>query len=131
MLEVVQRLAKFPDSNERNERLHGLVTCPQPLMSLFSEHYAGADLAMRQLILECLVRRYYYYRPLEDVRVLSIEGHSMALADYEHEGERFHVLATLVSSGKIEAPSHATRIGADGPIRRRGQAEPLQELART
>jgi acetyl/propionyl-CoA carboxylase alpha subunit/acetyl-CoA carboxylase carboxyltransferase component len=84
-------MAANPDAADRHERLHELVECPQPLVSLLSGRFATADPAMRKLMLEAITFRYYRIRTLVDLRSQAVDGHCYASAEYDHEGKRIHV----------------------------------------
>ena len=87
-------LATHPDAADRHERTRALVECPQPLASLFSERFAAASPATRQLMLEVLMSRYYCVRELSDVRAVPLGRHSCVSAEYGEGGKRIHVFAT-------------------------------------
>jgi acetyl/propionyl-CoA carboxylase alpha subunit/acetyl-CoA carboxylase carboxyltransferase component len=105
VIEHLEYLAKHPDADDRSTRMAKLVDCPQPLLGLLSSRFVEADLSMRHLILESMLRRYYRTRKLDNVRVVTIEGSSMALAEYRHEGKRIHVVAMHAPQDKL------TRVG--------------------
>jgi acetyl/propionyl-CoA carboxylase alpha subunit/acetyl-CoA carboxylase carboxyltransferase component len=87
-------LAANPNSPDRHERVHALIECPQPLVSLFSAKFATADPALSQLMLEVLTARYYRIRMLRDARSLTVEGQSYVTAEYDRKDKRIHVFAT-------------------------------------
>ncbi len=87
-------LAADPEASDRREKVRDLVECPQPLVSLFSGHFATAHTALRQLMLEVLLSRHYRIRTLLDVQALAVDGHCFVTAEYDHEGKRIHVFST-------------------------------------
>ncbi len=88
-------LAANPDAADRDERVRKLVECPQPLVSLFSSRFAGADQSMRQLMLEALTWRYYRIRKLANFRCVALDDEQCcASAEYDYEGRRLHVFTT-------------------------------------
>jgi acetyl-CoA carboxylase carboxyltransferase component len=89
------------DASDRCEKIPELVECPQPLASLFSSRFAGADPPLRELMLETLTRRYYRIRELKNLRCTTREGHCYASAEYDHEGKQIHVLATHAEYSKL------------------------------
>ncbi len=94
-------LAAHPDAPDRQEKLRALIECPQPVASLFSGRFAGAAQAMRQLMLEMLVRRYYRIRELTNFQSVAIDGHCYASAEYEYEGKHIHVLSTHADYSRL------------------------------
>jgi acetyl-CoA carboxylase carboxyltransferase component/biotin carboxyl carrier protein len=87
-------LAAHPDAPDRQEIIRAIIECPQPVASLFSGRFAGANQAMRQLMLETLTCRYYRIRELANFHSLAIDGHCYASAEYDHEGKHIRVLST-------------------------------------
>ena len=83
-----------PDAADRGERIRALVECPQPLASLLSGRFAGADTPMRDVMLEALTLRYYRIRDLTNFHCGAVDGRSYASAEYDHEGKRIHVFTT-------------------------------------
>jgi acetyl/propionyl-CoA carboxylase alpha subunit/acetyl-CoA carboxylase carboxyltransferase component len=89
-------LAAEPEAADSNERVHALVECPQPLVSLFAGRFAAAGTASRQLMLEVLARRYYRIRALTSFQSFAVDGLSCVSAEYDYEGRRIHVFTTHV-----------------------------------
>ena len=71
-----------------------LVGCPQPLQSLISSRLEGETPAMRGVLLEILVRRYYRIRPLEEVHAEEGATRAIARAAYTLEDRRIRLLST-------------------------------------
>src|SRR5579863_1145586 len=89
-------LAADPEAADRNERVHALVECPQPLVSLFAGRFAAAASGLRQLMLEVLARRYYRIRTLTGFQSVSMDGRCCVSAEYDYEGKHIHVFTTHV-----------------------------------
>ncbi|MBZ5664530.1 MAG: ATP-grasp domain-containing protein [Acidobacteriia bacterium] len=94
-------LSANPDAADRHERLRALVECPQPLVSLFAGRFAGANIALRRLMLEALTWRYYRIRKLTNFRTLELDGLCYASAEYDHEGKRIHVFTTYAEYSRL------------------------------
>ena len=92
--EQLEYIAAHPEAADRRERIHQLVECPQPLVTLFLRRFADADPALRQFMLEVLTARYYRIRTLLDFRCLEADGHCFVSAEYDQEGKRIHVFTT-------------------------------------
>jgi acetyl/propionyl-CoA carboxylase alpha subunit/acetyl-CoA carboxylase carboxyltransferase component len=100
-------LAAHPDASDRHERMRALVECAQPLVSLLSSRFAGADPAMRKLMLEAITWRYYRIRALEHFRSLAMDGQCYATAEYDHEGKRIHVFTTHSEYSRLSEAARA------------------------
>jgi acetyl/propionyl-CoA carboxylase alpha subunit/acetyl-CoA carboxylase carboxyltransferase component len=90
-----------PNAADRHERVRALVECPQPVVGLFSRRFASADVAMRKLMLEAILWRYYRIRTLEKVRSFDLDGHCYVSAEYDHEGRRIHVFTTHAEYARL------------------------------
>ncbi len=100
-------LAANPGAADRHERVSALVGCPQPLVGLLSSKFAAAGPAMRKLMLEAIIWRYYRIRTLEDVRSLALDGQCYATAEYDHEGKRIHVFTTHAEYSRLSEAMRA------------------------
>ncbi|MGH9642748.1 MAG: carbamoyl-phosphate synthase subunit L, partial [Terriglobales bacterium] len=87
-------LSSNPDAAGRHQRIRGLVECPHPLVGLFASRFAEASPALREVMLEVFLRRYYRIRMLMDVRSWAADGRCYASTEYDHEGMRVHVFST-------------------------------------
>ena len=96
-------MAVNPEAADRHERVRALVECPQPLLGLLSGRFADADPAMRNLMLEALTWRYYRIRKLTNFRILVVDGHCYASAEYDHEGKHIHVFTTHAEYSRLSA----------------------------
>jgi acetyl/propionyl-CoA carboxylase alpha subunit/acetyl-CoA carboxylase carboxyltransferase component len=94
-------LGAHPDAPDRAARIATLVNCPQPLVSVLSQHFPTADATTLGLMLEVLTRRYYRIRPLENLQCRDAQGQVCAVAEYEYEGRRIHVIATHAPWGDL------------------------------
>jgi acetyl/propionyl-CoA carboxylase alpha subunit/acetyl-CoA carboxylase carboxyltransferase component len=98
----LERLRCGPGERERESLISALVACPQPLQSLIAARLEGEAPAVREALLETLIRRYYRIRDLEELRVSSGEDRSVARAVYTLRGRRAHLLATHAPAGRLE-----------------------------
>jgi acetyl-CoA carboxylase carboxyltransferase component len=102
------RLVQTADPDERAARIRALVDCTQPLHRRLSQRFdAGASRAeggpaLRQAILEVMLRRYYRIHPLGDVQVFEAAGRSFVRGDYEHQVP-VRVLATHAEHADLAA----------------------------
>ena len=87
-------LAANPEATDRNHRLKALIECPQPLVGLFSSRFAGANLALRQLMMEVLTRRYYREQKLTNLCCRALDGQRYVSAEYEENGKQVHLFTT-------------------------------------
>ena len=85
-------LAAHPDAPDRHERIRALVECPQPLATLLSGRFATASPAIRQLMLEVLISRYYCVRKLSEFHGVPVDEFSCVSAEYVEDGKRIHIL---------------------------------------
>jgi biotin carboxyl carrier protein len=87
-------LTQQPSPSDREKHMTALVECPQPLITVLSRHFVAGDEAMRESVIECLARRYYRIRELEDIRILKSRGHPFVAAEYEHDCKRISLITT-------------------------------------
>lgn len=99
--EHLDYLAANPDAADRHKRVRALVECPQPVVGLFSKRFASATVAMRKLMLEAIIWRYYRIRTLEKVCSFDLDGHCYVSAEYDHEGKRIHVFTTHAEYARL------------------------------
>jgi acetyl/propionyl-CoA carboxylase alpha subunit/acetyl-CoA carboxylase carboxyltransferase component len=106
-LDALTRAA--PDA-DNEQHMQSLVRCPQPLMTVLSRRFVAGDEAMREVVIECLTRRYYRIRELENIRILQIRGHPFFSAEYPHDDGRMSLITThtsyedLTHTGKLLLP---------------------------
>ncbi len=94
-------LAANPEAEDRQERIRALVECPQPLVSLFAGRFDTADVALSQLMLEVLTRRYYRIQTLNDVRPVALDGQHCIATEYIDRGKRVHLFTTYADSTRL------------------------------
>ena len=94
MKEHLSCLDADPDASDRHARMRALVECPQPLVGLLSGRLGDSSRALQGLMLEALTSRYYRIRELTNFRTVDIDGRCCALAEYDYEGKRIHLIAT-------------------------------------
>jgi acetyl/propionyl-CoA carboxylase alpha subunit/acetyl-CoA carboxylase carboxyltransferase component len=82
---------------ERAERMESLVECPQSLMTVLSCRFRSGDERTREIAVECLTRRYYRIRELENVRILRSHGHPFMAAEYDRDDARLSLVTTQMS----------------------------------
>lgn len=99
-------LATHPQADDRQERVRALVECPQPLVR-FAGRFARADLAMRQLMLEVITRRYYRVQTLLDLRSHEVNGLPCMSAEYEEEGKRVRLFTTQTELPRLRESAQA------------------------
>jgi acetyl/propionyl-CoA carboxylase alpha subunit/acetyl-CoA carboxylase carboxyltransferase component len=87
-------LAADPFTAERAAHIEALVECPQPLKGLLADRFDRATPAMRQLMLEVFVRRYYRIRALSHSQGTDVPGRSLLVAGYDLDGQPIDVVAT-------------------------------------
>jgi acetyl/propionyl-CoA carboxylase alpha subunit/acetyl-CoA carboxylase carboxyltransferase component len=99
--EHLAHLAAHPEAEDRRERIRALVECPQPLVSLCASRFTSADLALRQLMLEVLTRRYYRTQKLMDLRSLGLNGERCISTEYDEDGKRVHLFTTQAEFSRL------------------------------
>ncbi|MBX7222217.1 MAG: biotin/lipoyl-binding protein [Blastocatellia bacterium] len=97
-------LELHPNAEYREERIHELTNCPLPLAGKLSERFRDASLAMKQIILEVLTRRYYRIRDLEHLDNVLGKRNLFVTARYTHphDGVGIWVASTLVDYEHLE-----------------------------
>jgi acetyl/propionyl-CoA carboxylase alpha subunit/acetyl-CoA carboxylase carboxyltransferase component len=99
--EQLALLAANPEAEDRHERIRALVECPQPLVSLFAGRFNSADVALSQLMLEVLTRRYYRIQTLNDIRPVALDGQHCISTEYLDSGKRVHLFTTYADSSRL------------------------------
>jgi acetyl/propionyl-CoA carboxylase alpha subunit len=90
-------LAGNPDKHERARLMAALLDCPQPLRGLLSQKLATAPVALLDILLEVLTRRYYSDRRLEHLVTGRAGARSVVLAQYDHDGRRIHLVSACAA----------------------------------
>ena len=101
-------LAAHPDAADRHERERALIDCPQPLASTLSSRFATASPALRRLMLEILISRYYHVRTLSGFRTVAMNAHACVSAEYEEAGKRIHIFASHAEYQQLAEVMKAT-----------------------
>jgi acetyl/propionyl-CoA carboxylase alpha subunit/acetyl-CoA carboxylase carboxyltransferase component len=105
--EHLNHLAADPEADDRHERIHALVECPQPLVSLIAGRFANADSPLRQLMLEVLTRRYYRTQKLTNLRSIGFNGQRCISTEYDEDGKRVHLFTTHADSPRLVEAARA------------------------
>lgn len=85
----LDRLAAGATREERKGLMQSLVDCPQPLMTVLSKRFLTSNTQMREAMTECLMRRYYRIRKLDDIHIRREGNTPFVIADYEHKNRLF------------------------------------------
>jgi acetyl/propionyl-CoA carboxylase alpha subunit/acetyl-CoA carboxylase carboxyltransferase component len=99
----IQALAAGTDPEERARRMRALVDCPQPMRPALLRWYQTGGERERDVALEVAARRYYRIRDLADFVVVDVEGTHLAVADYSHDGRRFHLMVAYGAADGLSA----------------------------
>lgn len=101
--EHLNYLEESPGAEDREVHIQALANCPQPLAGLLAKRFGDMSLAMQQLILEVLTRRYYRIRKLENFQNLLGKKHIFVTARYDHpvDGKNIHVASTLAAYDQL------------------------------
>jgi acetyl/propionyl-CoA carboxylase alpha subunit/acetyl-CoA carboxylase carboxyltransferase component len=140
----LDRLAQQPDSPDRAARIERLVWCPQPVSPLLlasSRHGAESQPALRRLVLEVHIRRYYRNCKLGEIHFGEAGALAFAGVDYSLDGEQAHLLVIYlpllslplasVALGPYLAGLPADRdVVLDAATWREGEAQDIAETAR-
>lgn len=106
--------APAADPGDRADRIGSLVESPLPLHALLSQRFVDAPPALREAILEAMVRRYYRVRNLHDLAVVPGNERPFLTADYEHPRARVRLLALHADGPDIAAAlDEAARLAAE------------------
>jgi acetyl/propionyl-CoA carboxylase alpha subunit/acetyl-CoA carboxylase carboxyltransferase component len=96
-------LAADPNCADRDERVRRLIWCPQPMRGVLRAQWAGASPALREVLLEVYLGRYYRTRALHDLRFVRRDDALIATADYEFEDRRIHLVSGFAPDEDLEA----------------------------
>ncbi|HTJ69432.1 MAG TPA: carboxyl transferase domain-containing protein [Actinospica sp.] len=113
-LDELEEAASRPGP-DRERLVERLVWCPQPLRGRLLPRSAKADPAYRGALLEVYLRRFYNTRVLTSLRTEERDGTVLAAADFEHEGERRHVVAGFIELAELGATAAAIARHLAGP----------------
>ncbi len=95
MADHLARLAAQPDAADRDERIARLVWCPHPMRSMLQASWtdADSDSALRRLVLEIHLRRYYRTRELGAITTEECGRFLVAATDHGDDEDSVHVVA--------------------------------------
>ncbi len=98
-------LASRLPPEQREQHMISLVECPQPLLTILSRSFLEGGETVREVVLECLTRRYYRIRDMENIRILHGRGHPFVFCDYCHEGKRVTLVTTHTNYRDLSSTS--------------------------
>ena len=96
-----------------------LVACPRPLAPLLSERMRTASPALRRVLLETMIRRYYRMRTLGPFAETIVEGQPVLAARFEQDGRPRHVVAAFAEPESLPGALRACGAACSNPARRR------------
>lgn len=99
-------MAENPHAADRRERLHALVECPQPLVTLLSSRFATATPATQAFMLEVITSRYYRIRDLTNFHSMIVGDAPCSTAEYDLEGRHIHLFATQTEYSRLAESAH-------------------------
>jgi acetyl/propionyl-CoA carboxylase alpha subunit/acetyl-CoA carboxylase carboxyltransferase component len=111
--EILEALARSPDSSDRAAQIAELVDVPYPLKGFLSRRLEGASREERLIMLESLARRYYKMCDLQALEVFTKDGLDFSKSWYEYEGKRIHFLATHVVEEDLPTAAEAMKTHVD------------------
>ncbi len=94
---------------DRAERVQSLIQCPYPLLAMLTARFENAPRETRRLMLEVLTRLFYRIRDLEALRTTEVQGQCLALAEYDLQGKRLHVVSADTAGLDIAPAIEALR----------------------
>jgi acetyl/propionyl-CoA carboxylase alpha subunit/acetyl-CoA carboxylase carboxyltransferase component len=94
---------------DRAERVQSLIQGPYPLLAMLTARFENAPRETRRLMLEVLTRRFYRIRNLEALRTTEVQGQCLALAEYDLQGKRVHVVSADTTGLDIAPAIEALR----------------------
>ena len=107
----IAHLATDPDAADRTERIERLVWCPVPLRSLVLESWGTDDspqpTAMRQVVLELHIRRFYRITDFGQISFHEVNGHLFATTAYRTTDAETQLVVGYVPLADIPAWSEA------------------------
>jgi acetyl/propionyl-CoA carboxylase alpha subunit/acetyl-CoA carboxylase carboxyltransferase component len=121
----VEALAAGAAPDARDRHMEALIACPQPMRPELLGRYKAGDRRERDVTLEVAARRYYRIRDLADLALVDTDGVRMAVADYAHAGNTFHLMVAFGAADSLPGIVGAVaRHLADVPE----QARPVLEV---
>jgi acetyl/propionyl-CoA carboxylase alpha subunit/acetyl-CoA carboxylase carboxyltransferase component len=107
MREHVDRLARDPDTPDRDELISAIVDCPRPLSVLLTTSMTVADEAARLVLVEAMARRYYRVRSLAGFEREELDGYTFVRGRYRFQERQRHLGATYVELEDVGAAARA------------------------
>ncbi len=104
---LLDALAAEPLGPDRDEHVHRLVNCPQPMRGPLLHRWATADPDFRAVLLEVHLLRYYRNYTLSAVRADKRQGCQLAVADYSHGDEAGHLVVLYAPEKDLDAALQA------------------------
>ncbi len=101
--EAERHISALEAADSVEPHLTALVDCREPLVNLLTARMPQASGEMRQWMLEALTRRYYQIRTVDWLGTRQHASRSLCEADYRHEGDRIHVIATCGALSEFDA----------------------------
>jgi acetyl-CoA carboxylase carboxyltransferase component/biotin carboxyl carrier protein len=95
MEDHIAALAEDPQRTDAQSRIEELTACPRPLAPLLSARMRGAPTALRRVLLEAMIRRYYRMGTLGSFAETVVDGQPVLTARHEQGGRRRYVLAAF------------------------------------
>ncbi|MGD9702703.1 MAG: carboxyl transferase domain-containing protein [Acidimicrobiia bacterium] len=109
MADHIARLADDPDRADRSERIDRLVWCPHPMRSLLLRSWRSANAAahpaaLRDVVLEVYIRRFYRMGSLGSVQCNEVDRQRYAISDYHTiDGEHVHLVVGYLPLAELPA----------------------------
>ena len=97
----IAALVEDPHRADSQQRIAELVACPRPLAPRLSERMRTASPALRRVLLEAMIRRYYRMRTLGPFAETVVEGHPVLAARFEQNGRPRHVVAAFAELERL------------------------------
>jgi acetyl-CoA carboxylase carboxyltransferase component len=113
-------LAADPGRADRDQRVNGLVACPQPLRGVLLRRWRATDgLGLRRVLLEVYTRRFYRIRPLHHLRFVEPDGWPLCVAGFDLDDERVDLITGYAPMDALPAAARAVAaLPAADPVRR-------------
>lgn len=123
----VAYLAAHPDAPDHAERIATLAAIPERLVPTLAERLAEG-ISPHEPLLEILIRKHYGDYDLSRVDAVTVDGRSVAAADYVLNGRPTRVISTIATASELEAGGPVARIVADQLDARRPGQEAVVEI---
>jgi acetyl/propionyl-CoA carboxylase alpha subunit/acetyl-CoA carboxylase carboxyltransferase component len=120
----LDHLARHPDAADRDARIARLVWNPQSMRSLLIDAWRGEEgesAALRRVVLEVHLRRFYRFCRLGEVRLGEAGGLPFAATDYSLDDEEAHLVVAYLPLAQLPAWSaaigpHLAALSLDRPV---------------